>query len=193
MKTKSIKNIIAFCIVILVIFLSCFGIKYSLNKNLERQKQEEQDIINKYGVLEKESIENTIKKFNITIENMNNLIPLKDTYLTIDNSQYWYGLVDGLYCFVIPEKFTGNKNKDISKKINIYYEKETNNKEIAIQYLKLLIKSNNEEISEEELNKFITDAEKLAKENKLAYNGKGITLGIFESDQHIEYQVTRLY
>ena len=190
MKLK--KTFIICLIIIILILLGFLGIKYISNKNLEREKKELQEIINKYGVLEKENIETTISKFNEQIKNNNTLNLAMDNYLTIDNEQYWYGLEEDIYCFVIPEKFTGIKNKDITKIIGIYYKKAVT-KENVIDYIKYLIKANNNELSETEIDEFINKAENLSKNKKVVSNGKGLTLGVFENDEHIEYQITRLY
>ena len=55
------------------------------------------------------------------------------------------------------------------------------------------IKANNEEITEEEINELIKEALELSNINKVANNGKGITLGIYENNEYYEYQITRLY
>ena len=191
---KQKKNIIIVCIVVIILFiLGYFGIKYYKAKELEQKKQELQEFVEKYGTLEKETVETTIAKFNSQIKDNSNLNLAMDNYLTVDNEQYWYGLIEGIYCFVIPEKFSGEYKKDITKEINIYYDKENNYKEDVIKYVKFLIKANNNEINDNEVEELITNAQELIKENKAAINGKGISLGIFESEEHIEYQITRFY
>ena len=191
---KQKKNIIIVCIVVIILFiLGYFGIKYYKAKELERKKQELQEFVEKYGTLEKETVETTIAKFNSQIKDNSNLNLAMDNYLTVDNEQYWYGLIEGIYCFVIPEKFSGDYKKDITKEINIYYDKENNYKEDVIKYVKFLIKANNNEITDNEVGELITNAQELIKKNKAAINGKGISLGIFESEEHIEYQITRFY
>ena len=191
---KQKKNIIIVCIVVIILFVFGYlGVKCYEAKDLERQKRELQEFIEKYGVLEKESIETTILKFNTQIKDNSNLNLAMDNYLTVDNKQYWYGLIEGIYCFVIPEKFTGDYKKDITKEINIYYDKESNYKEDALEYVKFLIKANNKEITDSDVEELITKSQELIKENKSAINGKGISLGIFESEEHIEYQITRFY
>lgn len=193
MKSKA-KRIIIICIIIIVIsILGYFGVKYYLEKNLERQEQELQDFIDKYGILEKENIEVTIAKFNTQIKDNSTLNLAMDNYLTIDNEQYWYGLIEGVYCFVIPEKFTGDLKKDITKKINIYYSKESNYKENEMKYIRFLIKANNDKITEDEIDELISEAQELSSDKKTANNGKGINIGIFENEDHIEYQITRIY
>lgn len=193
MKTKSRKWLTVCSIVIVISILGYFGVKYCLDKNLEREKQELQDIIDKYGVLEKESIEVTVAKFNSQIEDNSDLNHAMDKYLTIDNEQYWYGLYEGVYCFAIPLKFTGDITKDITKTINIYYDKSSNYKEEVMKYIRFLIKANNDKITEKQVDELISEAQKLSSENKTANNGKGLNLGIFENNEHIEYQITRIY
>lgn len=192
MKSKKEKNIIIACtIIILLSVIGYFGVTYFLNKDVEKQEQKLQNIIDNYGTVEKEPISTTIAKFNTEIMNNNVNKPAREDYLTIDNNQYWYGLYDDIYCYVIPEKFTGNKDVDITKLIAIYYPKKTKNEALALEYVKHLIKANNNNLTNAEIKELITEAKKLSKDKKTANNRKGIFVGILETETHFEYQVTR--
>ena len=191
MKLK--KEIIITAIVIVIAIGASFGIKYFLNKDLEDQKKELEENIDKYGVVERESVDTTVAKFNTQIKDNSSLNPAMNDYLTIDNGEYWYGLIEGVYCYAIPEEFSGDKTKDITEQISIYYEKDSKYKEAAVKYIRYLIKANNSEITETEIDELIKNAEELSKEGKTVNNGKGISLGIFEGDTYFSYQINRYY
>lgn len=191
MKLK--KEIIITAIVAVIAVGVSFGVKYFLNKDLEEQKEELQENIDKYGIVERETVETTVAKFNTQIKENSSLNPAMNEYLTMDNGEYWYGLIEGIYCYITPEEFTGDKTKDITEQISIYYEKNSKYKKDAIKYIRYLIKANNDEITESEIDELIKNAENLSKEGKTANSGKGISIGIFEGDTYFSYQINRYY
>lgn len=67
----------------------------------------------------------------------------------------------------------------------LYFEKDKYNEDTALKYLKILIKVNNKKIIKISKRKINT--------KKSANNGKGISVGLLETDDHYEYQVVRLY
>ncbi len=74
----------------------------------------------------------------------------------------------------------------------IYY-KDNENVEMAKKYAKYLIKANNNDLTDEEINYLIEEAEKLSDKKEMANNGKGVSVGLRKADNHYEYQVKRLY
>ena len=56
-----------------------------------------------------------------------------------------------------------------------------------------MIKANNQEITEAEINTLISEVKGKVNSGKTANNGKGISLSYTESDDVYQYQVLRLY
>lgn len=188
--------IITICLVVIVLSIGAYlGVKYYLDKDLEKAEQELQKTIEKYGVLERESVNISVAKFNTEI--MDNtgweLLPVSDNSMIIHENNYWYPLYEDISLVVVPEEFTNDNNKDVTKVMFLYFPKDTKYMNEAMEYMKYLIKANNEKITYEDATKLIKEAEELKKENKSANNGTGIWVGVNESDTHVEYQVTRSY
>ena len=188
---KQIIKVICLIVVVLAI-VSYFGINYYLDKDLEKTKNELQETIEKYGYVEKENVLTIISKFNTEIMDSGLDYPASDDYLTIENNEYWYGLYDDIHCFVIPEKFTGDKEKDIVAMIGIYYPKNSQNKDLALKYVKNLFKVNNDKLSYNEISSLVNKAEK-SKNSENVQSGKGIALALKETDEYYNYQVIRIY
>ena len=171
-----------------------FGINYFLDKDLEKQQQQLDDMIAEYGIIEKENISVAVAKFNTEIMNagLENQVK-EDANSTSEDKLYWYMIEDGLYCYVKPEEYTGDVENDIVHTISVYYEKASNKQEKALEYFKLLIKSNKNDLTDEQITELMNKAEELKEEKQKAMNGSGILTGIAETEDHIEYQVTRNY
>lgn len=188
---KQIIKVICLIVVVLAI-ISYFGINYYLKKDLEKAKNELQQTIEKYGYVEKENVLTVISKFNTEIMDNGLEYPASDDYLTIENNEYWYGLFDDIHCFVIPEKFSNNKEADIVSMTGIYYPKNSQNKDLALKYIKNLIKANNNQLSDTEISNLVNKAEK-SKNSENVQSGKGIALALKETDEYYNYQVIRIY
>lgn len=188
---KQIIKVICLIAVELAI-ISYFGISYYLDKDLEKAKNELQETIEKYGYVEKENVLTVISKFNTEIMDSGLEYPASDDYLTIENNEYWYGLFDDIHCFVIPEKFSNNKEADIVSMTGIYYPKNSQNKDLALKYIKNLIKANNNQLSDTEISNLVNKAEK-SKNSENVQSGKGIALALKETDEYYNYQVIRIY
>lgn len=190
------SNKIIIIISLIVIFFSIsgyFGIKYYLKKDLEKAKSNLEETIEKYGYIEKENVLTLISKFNTEIMDNGLEFPASDDYLTIENNEYWYGLYDDIHCFIIPEKFTGNKEEDIVAMIGIYYPKNSPNKELAQKYVINLLKANNNKLTDKDIKDLINNSNNLSSKNKNAQSGKGIALALKETDDYYNYQVIRIY
>lgn len=62
-----------------------------------------------------------------------------------------------------------------------------------VAFYKLLIKANNEEITDSEIDELLKEAKEKSFAKEIANNGKGISVGISNANDHYEYQVIRLY
>lgn len=184
-------------ILLVLIILSVgiyFGVNYFLNKDLEEQQQQLDDMLAEYGTIEKENVNTAVAKFNTEIMNAGLENPAKeDANSTSEDQLYWYMIEDGIYCYVKPEEYTGDVENDIVHTISVYYEIASGKQEKALEYFKLLIKSNKNDITDEQITELINKAEELKEEKQKAVNGSGILVGIAETEDHIEYQVTRNY
>lgn len=184
-------------ILLVLIILSVgiyFGVNYFLNKDLEKQQQQLDDMLAEYGTIEKENVNTAVAKFNTEIMNAGLENPAKeDANSTSEDQLYWYMIEDGIYCYVKPEEYTGDVENDIVHTISVYYEIASGKQEKALEYFKLLIKSNKNDITDEQITELINKAEELKEEKQKAVNGSGILVGIAETEDHIEYQVTRNY
>lgn len=190
---KNNNRTIIICVILIIVSISgYFAINYFLAKDLEKAQNELNQTVEKYGYVEKESIHNLIAKFNTEIMDDDLQYPASDDYLTVQDNNYWYGLYDDIYCYIVPEKYTGDKEVDVASMIAIYYPKNSKNEELALKYLRSLIKANNT-ISDNEIDKLINKAKELSKRNNNAQSGKGIALALKETADYYNYQVIRIF
>ena len=184
-------------ILLVLIILSVgiyFGVNYFLNKDLKEQQKKLDDMIAEYGTIEKENVNTAVAKFNTEIMDGGLENPAKeDANSTSEDQLYWYMIEDGIYCYVKPEEYTGDVENDIVHTISVYYEIASGKQEKALEYFKLLIKSNKNDFTDEQITELINKAEELKEEKQKAVNGSGVMVGIAETEDHIEYQVTRNY
>lgn len=192
-KKKIIQiGIIIFVIVFVAI---CIAIVQFSKKDLEEAKKGLEETQEKYGWVEKETVDVLVAKFNTQVmdNDSSSLNPASTDYLVEENNQYWYGLIEGIYLVVIPEKYTGDKTADIVDKMLIYVQTSTKYENDVQKYAKYLIKANNEEITNSEIETLLKEAKDNASEGKTSNNGKGISVGFLQADNHYEYQVIRLF
>ena len=161
--------------------------------SVEDAKNDLQESQEKYGFVEKETIDVLVAKFNTEVVDNSSLNPASTDYLTEDNNQYWYGLIEGAYLVVVPEKYTGDKAIDIVDYMLIYVEKNSKYSDDAVTYAKYLIKANYNEATETETDTLLKEAITKAPTGKTAYNGKGISVGYLDSNDYYQYQVLRFY
>ena len=147
----------------------------------------------KYGSVEKETVDNLVAKFNTEVLDSGVLNPASTDYLTENNNQYWYGLIEGIYLVVVPEKYTGDKTTEIVDYMLLYVYKSSKYEKDAYSYMQYLIKANNKNITDTEINTLIEEAKIKSNSGKPANNGKGISIGYTETDEVYQYQVLRLY
>lgn len=189
------KKIIGICVVILVIVVIaiCIVMVQSSKKDLEDAKKDLQETQEKYGWVEKETVDVLVAKFNTEVVDNSSLNPASTDYLTESNNQYWYGLIEGVYLVVVPEKYTGDKTTEIVNYMLLYVDKTSKYESDAITYIKHLIKANNNQITDSEVDTLLEEAKTKANSGKTANNGKGISIGYTENDETYQYQVLRLY
>ena len=161
--------------------------------NLEEAKTYLQETEKKYGLIEKETVDVLVAKFNTEVVDSSSLNPASTDYLTISNNQYWYGLIDGIYLVVVPEKYTGDKTTEIVNYMLLYVDKSSKYESDTIQYIKHLIKANNSEITDSEIDALLEEARSKSNSGNTANNGKGISIGYTEKEEAYQYQVLRLY
>lgn len=191
MKNK--KNIIICLIMIILAIVISLGVKLYLNKDLENQRQKLQETQEKYGWVEKETVDVLVAKFNTEIVDSSSLNPASTDYLTEDNNQYWYGLIDGIYLVVVPEKYTGDKSTEIVDYTLLYVDKTSKYESDAISYIKHLIKANNSNITDNEIDSLLQEAKVKSTSGETANNGKGISIGYIEKNDSYQFQVLRSY
>ncbi len=148
---------------------------------------------NEFGVVEQITIASLVDKFNSEITDNSELEYLYDENMTVEEDRYWYDIDEGLYLVIDPTTFSNDVNEDIVDMSRLYVDKETANMENATTYLEFLLMANNDSLTKEEITSLVTDAKEVSKESSTANNGKGLSLGYLETDDHIEYQIIRLY
>jgi len=185
------KKKILMCLLLGVMAL---GLTVGCDSKKEAEKELE-ETINKYGNVEKETVEVLVAKFNTEIMDSGNkgLNPASEEYLTIEDNRYWYGLIEGVYLVVSPLEFSNDKTKEIVNYMTIYVQKESKYEEYATPYVNLLIKANNNEFTTEEIDALRKEAKEKSAKNENANNGKGISIGYIDNSDNYQYMVKRLY
>lgn len=189
------KKMIGICVMIFVavVIAVCIAIVQFPKKDLEAIQKEYKKIVEKYGVVEKETVSTMIAKFNTEIMDSGLNTPAYDDYMTIENDVYWFGLTENISYYLQPVEFTGDKEKDIVEMTAIYFKKESYDEKVAYDYASKLIKANNHDLTEEEIDKLMKEAKDKSTEKMTSNNGKGISVGFLEYDDNYIYQVIRLY
>lgn len=192
-KKKIIQiGIIIFVIVFVTI---CVAIVQFSKHNLEEAKKDLQETQEKYGWVEKESVDVLVAKFNTQVmdNDSSSLNPASTDYLTESNNEYWYGLIEGVYLVVVPEKYTGDKSTEIVDYTLLYVDKTSKYESDAISYIKHLIKANNSNITDNEIDSLLQEAKVKSTSGETANNGKGISIGYIEKNDSYQFQVLRSY
>ncbi len=206
MKGNTLKIIIVILVIALIIGV-CFLVPQIIsNKDVETsqkdventQKEEsnvekdEQETEEKYGYVDKETMEVLFREFNVEIEENSGLGTIFDEEYTVKEGKYWYKITDGIYLVVNPVE-NNNSKQDVVASMSIYVEKDYKDDPQALAYTRLLIVANNEDIKYEEAQNLIDESLNLASKNLASNNGKGISVRYLEEDGNIEYQITRHY
>ncbi len=179
--------------VILLCGVIVLGLTGCGKSSVEDGKKDLQESQKKYGSVEKETTNVLVAKFNAEVVDNSTLNPASNDYLTKNNNQYWYGLVDGVSLVVVPEKYTGDEATDNVDYMLIYVDKTSKYGDDALAYAKYLIKANYNEATEDEINTLLEKAKTKSATGKTAYNGKGISVGYLDNNDYYQYQVLRFY
>lgn len=188
------KKIMAICgVIFVIVFIAvCIVIVHFSKQNLETTQKEYDQTVEKYGQVEKETVNILVAKFNTEIMDSGLNTPASDDYMVVEDNTYWYALTDDISYYLKPVEFSGKKENDILDMSALYLEKDGYNEETSTEYVKKLIKANNSDLTENEIDTLIKEAKKLSAKKEMSNNGKGISVGFVEANDHYEYQVIRL-
>ena len=185
------KIIIGIAIIVLIIG-SYFTVQFLVERDRKKAEMELQQNIEKYGFVEEENVKNLIDKFNKEIKKKQEIYLASEKYMTTKDEIYWYEIHNDIFCYVEAKEFTEDTSKDIAKTMAIYYDKGSKNEKMALKYVKYLLKANNSELTDEDIEYLIDEAKNKFGSQEVANNGKGICLGYVETEEHIEYQIIRM-
>ena len=178
---------------ILLCGVMALGLTGCGKSSVDDAKKDLQESQEKYGSVEKETVDVLVAKFNTEVVDNSTLNPASSDYLTEYNNQYWYGLFDGVSLVVVPKTYTGDKATDIVDYMLIYVDKTSKYDDDALTYSKHLIKANYNEATENEINTLLEEAKTKSTTGETAYNGKGISVGYLDKDNYYQYQILRFY
>ncbi len=184
---------ILFLGVLLLGMTGCESKVENSKKELDEEKENLEKTYEEYGWVDKENVSIMIAKFNTEIMDGGINTPAYDDYLTIEDDSYWFGLTENISYLLQPVEFTGDKDKDILGMSALYFHKDKYNENEAHKYVKCLIKSNNYDLTDEEIDNLIKESKELSSKKKTSNNGKGISVGFLEYEDNYIYQVIRLF
>lgn len=191
---KKNKIIIIVCIVLVILAVGAyFGIKYFLDKDIEAQQKELEEMKANIVYSEEENVKTSIAKFNTQIMDNGLNTPIYDNNLTVEDGNYFYAIAEGIYFYITPVIYSGDQENDITQDMAIFYPVETENEENVLQYVRYLIKANNENLTDDEINDLIEKSKTLAKEGLAASENNGLLLSYDEAEDNKYYIVTRNY
>ena len=192
MKKSKIAIIILIIIFVLLVG-AYFGVSYFFDKESENQEQQLQESGEALGIVNEENVATLVAKFNTEVMENGPQYPASEDYFAVENGIYWYGLYEDIYLYVEPVNYTGNKEADIVDMMAIHFPKNSEHEDIALELAKNLVKINNSELTDEEIEQLIAQAQEVSKDKRVANNGKGITVALAENETNYEYQVVRIY
>ena len=183
--------IITWCSILALIMVSVLtGCGKSDSDKVKDNSQVTQE---NHGRVEEETVETLVAKFNTEVVDNSSLNPASTDYLTESNNEYWYGLIEGIYLVAVPKKYTGDKAADIVNYTLLYVNKTGEYESDVASYVKHLIKANNNQITDSEIDTLLKEAKTKPNSGEAANNGKGISVGYTENEEKYQYQVLRLY
>lgn len=191
MKKKILT--ILLCSIIVLGITGCNNPVDDAKKDLENAKKELEETYEKIGWVEKETVNTLIAKYNTEIMDGGIGTPAHDDYMLVENETYWFALTEDITFYVKPVKCSEDKMKDIAELSAVRIKKKNYNEEVIENYAKKLIKANRDDFTDEEINNFIKEAKELKEDRKMSNNGKGISVGVYETNDFYEFQVKRLY
>lgn len=184
---------ILLCGIMVLEITGCSNPVDDAKKDLENAKQELEETYEKIGWVEQETVDTLIAKYNTEIMDSGLETPAYDDYMLVEDGNYWFALTEDITFYIKPVECSKDKIKDIAELSAVRIKKQNYNEDTIVNYAKKLIKSNREDLTDEEINNLVKEAQELKKDKKMSNNGKGISVGIFETDDFYEYQVRRIY
>ncbi|MBQ7140716.1 MAG: hypothetical protein IJO32_04360 [Bacilli bacterium] len=182
---KKVKKILT---ISLILIISLFGIFLEINYLLNKKKQEQKVIQTGPIYLKKETVQTTLEKYNTKILDNGMNTPINIDDYVIQNNIYHYTIYEDISLYIKPIEYTGNQTKEITYDLGIYYPKDTINEGKAKIYLKILINSNINKLSDEKTEKLINEAIEISKEAKDLNKNIGISIRYFDSDTNNNYK-----
>lgn len=194
MKNKKMWTIIG-VVAVIAIVVGCVVWYKTAENNFKEAEKDLQETIDKYGFVEEEYVDILVGKFNAEVVDNSSLNPASSDYMKNVDGTYSYGLISGIWLFVDPIEYKNDASKEIVDYMTIYVKKSSEYTNDGLEYVKHLIKANNSEITDAEIDNLMKDAKDkaLAGGDDIAYNGSGIMVGYVEDDESFQYQVHRFY
>lgn len=185
------KKVLKIIFIILILLIVGFG-SYFLSKKIT------ENYIQNNLVVEDITLEDFINKFNKNLksENIDESIELGDVIAL--NKTYWLKLNDNIDIALMVDKVESNKEKAILRISALSYNSDLEENKDYEKYLKILIKTNNEKLSNDEIKKIIKNSSDMSdskKENGLTtsnvfdYKGLGVDKTI--SEELNTYRIAR--
>lgn len=197
MDRKKWKVIVGVVIVAIIALVGFLVVRIVLDQSAETSVPElvEQSMDETYGYTEIATVADLVAKFNqIVIDQAGwELLPVDDETVTVYDGAYWYPLHEDVALVVVPVEYGGDKAKDVVLSMLVYTDKESVNQEMALKYFRYLIQANDVELSAEEIEGLMAEAESLRERGEMANRGRGTFVAVHEADDHVEYQVVRNY
>lgn len=198
MNSKRWKIVVGAIVMVLVIVGGGMLARWWFSQEAEVDMAKEEsveELDENYGFAAPETVVNLVAKFNQGLADraVEGVALADDEVMLVHENNYWYPLYEDVALVVVPVEFTGDKEKDNVLAMLIYTDKDSVNREQAVLYFRNVIGVNDENLSVEEIDALISEAEGLRERGEMANWGKGIFAAVSETDDHIEYQVVRNY
>jgi len=106
------------------------------------------------------NLETFVTDFNKNLKesNINLELIIDEDVVANENKTYWINIQEGIDIAVLMDKITENKNKDVVRVTGLAFKTDYEDKEKIESYLKVLLKTNNPKLSDEDINKMIKNA-----------------------------------
>lgn len=181
-KSKGI--VIGIIIVVVAIILLLVGIFILKNQKTEPV------------YLEEINISTFVDNFNKKLNGSNIEYLASEDYLIKEDEFYWYGLYEDVVLHIVPIKYSGDLTKDIVLETGIFFDKGSANEELAMNYLVDLIKTNDSNLTDEQVNEIIKQAQELGKDNVntqkgTGYANYGLVVTYWENEDNYHYSIER--
>lgn len=179
---KIIVGIVIALLVIAIIGLSIFLIKV-INDN-------------KPIYVEEITVDKLVNKFNSEVADSDIKYSASDEYFIAEDGFYWYGLHEDVVLHIVPVKYSEDLKKDIVLESGIFYDKDSKNEKMAMEYLEYLIKANVSTLTDEEIKEILNQAKELGKTNVntkkgTGYANYGLVVTYWDNEDNYHYSIER--